>query len=160
MNVQRNMLVVFVLALLVSLCCSEIALAHCGICGRRRRPKHVEVVQKVEAVEVSKINTKALWAMVSARVAVAIVDARTGKWDDGVRIPGARALSPKANIDEIKRMLPDRKALIITYCASLKCPASSMLFKRLKSMGYVNLIEYPQGIKGWKEAGYPVKHTR
>ena len=69
---------------------------------------------------------------------------------------GGTQLSPKAEESEIAKLLPDKKAMIVTYCAGVKCPASRMLADRLKKLGYSNVIEYPEGIAGWIAAGNAV----
>lgn len=86
-----------------------------------------------------------------------IVDARSGKYDDGRRIPGAKSLNAASKVSAILTMLPEKEALIVTYCSNLNCPASGKLFKHLKSLGYKNLIEYPEGIQGWLGAGHEVE---
>ncbi len=93
-------------------------------------------------------------------VPLTILDARSGQYDDGKRIPGALSLNAESKPEEIAKVLPNKEGLIITYCANLKCPASDMLYKHLKSLGYSNLLEYPEGIQGWIEAGNPVKPAK
>ena len=102
------------------------------------------------------VNTAALVAMLRAKTPMTMLDARTGKFDDGNRIPGAKTLSPDAMEDQVRSLLPDRQALVVTYCANLKCPASHMLGERLRQLGYTNVIEYHEGIDGWQAAGQPV----
>jgi len=86
-----------------------------------------------------------------------VLDARTGTFDDGQRIPGARTLAPTASEAEIAAMLPDKGALVVTYCANLKCPASHMLGETLRKAGYTNVLEYHDGIEGWVAAGHAVE---
>lgn len=86
-----------------------------------------------------------------------ILDARTGKWDDGKRIPGAKTLSAGDSDEKIAEMLPNKSALIVTYCGGVKCPASNQLAERLKKLGYTNILEYPEGIAGWEEKGNKVE---
>ncbi|HAE41273.1 MAG TPA: sulfurtransferase, partial [Candidatus Riflebacteria bacterium] len=88
------------------------------------------------------------------------LDARSGKYDDGKRIADALSLNAESKPEEVSKVLPKKDALIVTYCANLKCPASNALYNHLKSLGYTNLIEYPEGIQGWIEAGNPVKATK
>ena len=85
-----------------------------------------------------------------------ILDARSGKYDDGRRIPGAKQLSASSNPDEVAAAIPDKDATIVTYCGSTSCPASSTLAAQLKKLGYSHVHEMPEGIKGWSEAGLPV----
>lgn len=106
------------------------------------------------------INTEGLEALIRAKAPVTILDARSGKYDDGRRIPGAKALSPTAEEAEVTKALPDKGALIVTYCAGLTCPASKALSDKLKKLGYTNVIEYPEGIEGWAKNGRTVEQAK
>ena len=86
-----------------------------------------------------------------------ILDARTGKFDDGNRIPGAKSLSSESSAADVAKVIPDKNLPVVTYCANLKCPASGMLAKHLKSLGYSNIREYPEGIEGWISSGNAVE---
>lgn len=122
---------------------------HCGMpkgqckCGAKARP-------------MAEINTSALKSLIDSRVALTLVDARTGKYDDGRRIANALNLDPEAKDEDIQSLLKSKDALIVSYCANLKCPASRKLAARLATMGYTHVLEYPQGIEGWAGEGNPV----
>jgi len=103
------------------------------------------------------LKTAGLQELIKAKTPAAILDARSGKYDDGKRIPGATQLSPTAEDADIAKVLPDKKAMIVTYCAGLKCPASKMLADKLRKLGYTNVLEYPEGIEGWIAAGNTVE---
>ncbi|HOT27162.1 MAG TPA: rhodanese-like domain-containing protein [Candidatus Ozemobacteraceae bacterium] len=128
-----------------------------GVCAVEPS-KTVEV--KPHATSGSIITTEGLKALLSSGVPLHILDARSGKYDDGRRIPGAKSLNAESKVSTILRMLPEKEALIVTYCSNLKCPASGKLFEHLKSLGYKNLIEYPEGIQGWLSAGHEVETIR
>lgn len=104
----------------------------------------------------AEINTAALKALINSGVTLTLVDARTGKNDDGRRISNALNLSPEAKEEDIQALLKSKDALIVSYCANLKCPASRQLVVRLTALGYTHVLEYPQGIEGWVDAGNPV----
>jgi rhodanese-related sulfurtransferase len=106
---------------------------------------------------IPSINTAGLKTLIDSGAPVIVLDARSGKFDDGKRIPGALSLTSEAKSEEVAKVLPNKESLIVTYCSNTKCPASHKLFEHLKSLGYTNLIEYPEGIQGWVEAGNPVK---
>ncbi len=110
---------------------------------------------KVEAVEAT-ISTDALAALIRAKTAVTILDARSGKFDDGRRIPGATSLAASADEATIAATAGAKDGLVVTYCASLKCPASKNLATKLRALGYTNVLEYPEGIQGWTAAGKTV----
>ena len=101
-----------------------------------------------------------LAALIAAKAPMTILDARSGKYDDGKRVPGAKSLNADSTEDEIKTVLPDKSALVVTYCANLKCQASPKLADKLMKMGYMNVIEYPEGIEGWQKAGQKVETTK
>lgn len=82
-----------------------------------------------------------------------LLDARAGKYDDGNRIPGAKSLNSKSTAEEIAKVIPSKSAQIVTYCSNLRCPASKALAEHLKSLGYTHVLEYPEGIAGWRAAG-------
>ncbi|MFA6294697.1 MAG: rhodanese-like domain-containing protein [Victivallales bacterium] len=85
-----------------------------------------------------------------------IFDARSGKYDTGERIPGAKSLNADSSAADIAKAIPDKNASIVTYCVDPQCPASANLAKHLKKLGYTNISEYPEGIEGWKKAGNKV----
>jgi len=99
------------------------------------------------------ITTGALKTLLDAGTPVTVLDARSGKWDDGARIPGAVQLSagtPKAKVAEAVKT---KDGLVVTYCSNLKCKASRKLAEHLRKLGYRNVLEYSEGIAGWIEAG-------
>ena len=104
--------------------------------------------------QLPEVGTAALKTLIDSGVPMTIVDARTGKFDDGRRIPGAVSLSPEASEQDIQKVLNSKETLVVSYCANLKCPASRMLALRLLGLGYKHVLEYSQGIEGWTEAGY------
>lgn len=142
---------------------SKVADASCpdGVCastddqGHDHKAKATEKEAKSE--QPATLNTSGLKTLIDSGLPLTIVDARAEKWDDGKRLPGALSLHAGSKLEDIEKVLPKKDALIITYCANLKCPASHELNKVLKANGYTNLIEYPEGIQGWIEAGNPVK---
>ncbi|MEW6712041.1 MAG: rhodanese-like domain-containing protein, partial [Candidatus Riflebacteria bacterium] len=73
---------------------------------------------------------------------------------------GALSLNAESKPEEIAKVLPKKEALIVAYCSNLQCPASKMLYKHLKSLGYTNVLKYPEGLQGWKDAGYPIKPAK
>ena len=102
------------------------------------------------------IDTKGLKAAMAGKNLV-LLDARSGKYDDGRRIPGAKQLAANADDKTIASVVgADKNAKIITYCSNTKCPAGAMLAKRLMKAGYTNVSKYPVGIAGWVEGGNKV----
>ncbi len=100
------------------------------------------------------VDAKGLKAMLDDGKPVTVVDARTAKYDDGNRVPGAIALPADADDASIAAALPAKDACIVAYCSNTQCPASKNLAARLKDLGYENVFVMPEGLAGWLEAGY------
>ena len=115
--------------------------------------------QDDDQAAVRTIDTEGLQQIVSEGSSATIIDARSAKYDDGKRIPGAIALTADASDENIAAALPNKDAQIVTYCSNLKCPASDKLAKRLTALGYNNVVKYPEGIEGWSTAGQKVVET-
>ena len=115
---------------------------------------------KAGKVKIGKIDTAALNAKIQGGAAFTLIDARTAKWDDGRRLPGAISMSAESTDEQILAALPDKSASIVTYCSNEKCPASETLAARLIGLGYENVVKYPQGLDGWAQAGHGVVDTR
>lgn len=110
-------------------------------------------------VEEAEISTATLERLIRSGTAATILDARSGKWDDGRRIPGAKALTASATAQQAATAIKSKDSLVVTYCNSLKCPASRALAKRLGELGYSNVLEYPHGVAGWAKAGNAFAET-
>ncbi|MFQ5715141.1 MAG: rhodanese-like domain-containing protein [Candidatus Scalinduaceae bacterium] len=106
------------------------------------------------------INTTVLENLLESNLPMVLLDARTGKWDDKTRIPGAQSLNDKSTKDEVEKVIKTKDTLVITYCANLKCPASKNLYIHLKKLGYKNVLEYPFGIERWLESGNDIEMAK
>lgn len=126
-----------------------------GVCAVSPQGEHAATGKAVSP----KIGVPELATLLKSGVPLTVVDARTGKWDDGRRVTGAKNLHAGSDVKDITSALPDKKGLIITYCSNVKCGASAALAKRLKELGYENIIEFPEGIEGWAAAGQSVEKT-
>jgi len=105
----------------------------------------------------AEIDTAALAMLIRSGVAMVVLDARAGEYFDGRRIPTARNLAPDCSASDAKDVIGSKNALVVTYCSNLHCPASTMLYRHLKELGYENVLEYHDGIAGWAAAGLPVE---
>jgi rhodanese-related sulfurtransferase len=143
--------------------CAPQATCSDGVCGLTESSHEHEEAQDHEHIKNNEkespatINTSGLKTLLDSGVPVLLLDARSKKYDDGTRIPGAKTLTDKSSIEDIKKVIDNKEKLIVTYCSNLQCPASYNLYKHLKSLGYSNVMKYPEGIQGWKEAGLPIR---
>jgi rhodanese-related sulfurtransferase len=90
---------------------------------------------------------------------VTVVEALPAGYYEDAHIPGAiniphtevRALAP--------RLLPDKDAAIVVYCANEPCPNSGIAATVLEKLGYTNVRDYAQGKDDWREAGLPLEQS-
>jgi rhodanese-related sulfurtransferase len=54
-------------------------------------------------------------------------------------------------------LLPDRDALIVTYCSNAACRNSDIAAAKLNALGYRNVRRYAEGKQDWLEAGLPLE---
>ena len=72
-------------------------------------------------------------------------------------LPGARHL-PHDEVDALApKVLPDKSAEIVVYCASRSCQNSHIAAHRLAQLGYANVAVYPGGKQDWSESGLPME---
>jgi len=99
-----------------------------------------------------EITTAELGVLVDSG-AVTLIDARPGAQ---VGLPGAKSLTGTPAAEEAAKVIPAKDAPVVTYCGGIHCPLSGNLAKHLKTLGYTNVREYPEGFSGWKDAGKTV----
>ena len=132
----------------------------CGECKEGKVCAKCPKAAEAAGAGVGTLTVEALDSLLAAKVPAVVLDARSGKYDDGERLPGAKSLTDKATAEEAAKLIPSKEHLVVTYCANPKCPASDRLAKHLTKLGYKNVIELPAGIQGWKEAGKPVEKAK
>jgi rhodanese-related sulfurtransferase len=75
-------------------------------------------------------------------------------------LPGALHL-PHDRVRELApRLLPDKAAAIVTYCASATCQNSHIAAETLRAMGYSDVSVYAGGKQDWVAAGLPLETER
>ena len=88
-----------------------------------------------------------------------VIDALPKEYYDKKHIKGAFNLPYNKTITETimkkiakaKKMKESNKQVpIIVYCYNKDCDASEKLIKKLNKLGYYNIVEFENGIRGWK----------
>lgn len=90
---------------------------------------------------------------------VTVVDALGGDYYAKQHLPGAVALAPGQVDAMASSVLPDRDAVIVTYCTGPSCPNSGQVADRLTALGYANVRKYREGIEDWAGAGLPTESS-
>ena len=88
------------------------------------------------------------------------LDARTVPEYQREHISGAINLPIRALVlgeIELDNVLPDKGALLITYCDGGECDVGLELAKELSKGGYNNIFVLGEGYPGWESAGYPME---
>jgi rhodanese-related sulfurtransferase len=84
-----------------------------------------------------------------------LVEALPEKYYADKHLPGALNL-PHDRVDALApKLLPNRNAEIVVYCASRQCQNSHIAAHRLSVLGYTDVAVYPGGKQDWDEAGLP-----
>ncbi len=87
------------------------------------------------------------------------VDARSPEGFASGHIPGAVSVPfdpTQLENEERLKALPMDRTLVI-YCDGPGCALSHELAEMLQFLGYKHVLALPQGIAGWREAGYPME---
>jgi len=90
------------------------------------------------------------------------LDARTAPEYQREHISGAVNLPIRALVHgdiKLDNVLPDKGALLITYCDGGECDIGLELAKELSMLGYNNIFVLGEGYPGWENAGYPMNRS-
>ena len=88
---------------------------------------------------------------------VVLVEALPAKYFQDKHLPGAINI-PHNEVDALApRLLPDKAAEIVVYCANGPCRNSALAAARLAELGYLKVRDYEAGKADWIAAGYPVE---
>jgi rhodanese-related sulfurtransferase len=68
-------------------------------------------------------------------------------------LPGAVHLHFSEVEERAAALLPDRDALIVTYCSNAACSNSRVAAEKLAKLGYTDVRRYEAGKQDWAEAG-------
>jgi rhodanese-related sulfurtransferase len=106
---------------------------------------------------VQTITREDLKAKLDQGTTLTLVEALPAKYYEDKHLPGAINL-PHDQVDALApRLLPDKAAEIVVYCASAPCQNSGIAAQRLAEIGYTNVYDYHEGKADWIEAGLPVE---
>ena len=106
---------------------------------------------------IETINGEDAMKMLKGKKAIAI-DCRVKAQYDIEKIPKAESLLPEELINNpmIVDKLDKDKGYIV-YCSSLNCWRSPATALMLQSLGFKNLYWYRDGLRDWKDKGYPTE---
>src|SRR5439155_16636192 len=112
--------------------------------------------QRKERTMVEKITLEQVRQELDAGE-VTLVEALGPAYFEDAHLPGAINI-PHDRVDELApRLLPDKTARIVVYCASGPCQNSEIATLRLGQLGYTHGADYHDGKAEWLGAGLPVE---
>ncbi len=86
---------------------------------------------------------------------ITAVDALPQSYYTQQHLPGALSLVADDVETRTAGLLPDKDAMIVTYCSNPACQNSTQVAAKLERLGYTNVSKYADGIQDWTEAGLP-----
>lgn len=105
----------------------------------------------------SKITRKEIQEKLNRGEAITLVEALPPSAYEQAHLPGAINI-PSDRVHELApKLLPDKSAEIITYCANGPCQGSAIAANKLEQLGYTNVKDYELGKQDWIEAGLPTE---
>lgn len=91
---------------------------------------------------------------------IKLVDSRGPGDFAEAHLPGAVNI-PSMEVTRLAReLLPDRNALIVTYCSGPDCEASPLVAQKLEKLGYTNIREFTGGLEAWQAAELAVEGSK
>ncbi len=87
---------------------------------------------------------------------VLLVDTLRAEHFAAEHLPGAIHLHPDDVATLAAEVLPDRGALVVTYCTGPNCTNSERVANHLTALGYANVRAFRGGKEAWEAAGLPL----
>ena len=106
---------------------------------------------------VQTITREEIQTALATRQDVVLVETLRAEHYDQGHLPGAVHLHPDEVGRRAAQILPDRDALVITYCSNVACTNSRAAAEKLAKLGYRNIRRYEAGKQDWQEAGLPLE---
>src|SRR3954449_8493662 len=101
----------------------------------------------------SKITRAEIVELLDAGSPVQFVETLRAEHFAQGHLPGAVHI----HFEEVKaraaEVLPDKDALIVTYCSNTACQNSRIAAEKLAKLGYTDVRRYEEGKQDWDEAG-------
>lgn len=106
---------------------------------------------------IETIDRETLRLKLEGRQRPVLVEALPPAYYERGHLPAAVNI-PHDTVDaQAARLLPDKNAEIVVYCASATCRNSDYAALRLKALGYVHVRVYAGGKADWIAAGLPIE---
>lgn len=91
---------------------------------------------------------------------VTVVETLRGEHFAQGHLPGAIHIHFEDVAERAPALLPDKDALIVTYCSNVGCRNSESAANQLTALGYTNVRKYAEGKDDWRDAGLPLEASQ
>jgi rhodanese-related sulfurtransferase len=88
---------------------------------------------------------------------IVVLEALPERYYADGHLPGARRIDVQSAVADAARIVADKAAPVVVYCASSTCQNSHQVAGALERAGYTNVRVYAEGKADWSEAGLPLE---
>ena len=103
------------------------------------------------------IDREEIEALLDTSAPIVLVETLRPEHFDHGHLPGAIHLHYEDVEERAAALLPDRDALIVTYCSNGACANSRVAAEKLARLGYTDVRRYEAGKDDWVQAGLAVE---
>ena len=104
------------------------------------------------------ITAKDLQAKIDAQEDFVLLNVLSAEDFEKAHIPGSLNVPQKREsfVQDVEKLVTDKSRTVVVYCASRDCSASPQAAKKLEDAGFKNVVDFEDGLAGWRLAGYQV----
>lgn len=117
-------------------------------------PRFLDIVNDARS-RVTECTIDDVKPRIDAGETFCLVDVREESEFAKGHLPGAIHLGKGVIERDVEKVIPDSSTEVILYCGGGY--RSALAADNLQKMGYTNVISMDGGVRGWKEAGYPME---
>jgi rhodanese-related sulfurtransferase len=112
----------------------------------------------LELIQIKTISVEKLLDMQTSGQYFIIIEVLSEEHFKNGHIPGAIHIPVKDLTEEnLTKKGISKEDIIVVYCTTYSCPASTDAAKRLLEMGYENAYDFKAGKQGWDSAGFDLE---
>lgn len=101
----------------------------------------------------STITADTLVNLIKNEPGLKLIECRSETQESKMSIPNSKYILEHSDLMNIKEVVPATDTLIVLFPGIEGANIASMS-QNLKSMGYISVLEYPDGVLGWMTYGY------
>jgi len=84
-------------------------------------------------------------------------DYASGHIPGAIHIPTPHDMTPEQMSAEAEKLGINKTDVVVTYCASYTCVASTRAARLLLEAGFTNVLDFKASKKGWVDAGFELE---